>query len=223
MRCPHLAGRQLFEILYTESGLIDQVMCGLMLTILISSLFVGCNNAAMLKFPTTLLKMDLSTTVHQVTPSMRSDLRYNLLYTRQEVDAMDPAVAKFLVDKRLSRPKSGMPPEWRKPLHIGQSAAKFFQKDRNKVIILFSVIPVSLSLLNYFNTSIPLVPGAWRREAVAVQRDQSISAPEFSLNSLVNGGIRISDLMMVPMSYSYFIQSFLKNWKQNSYRVSKQQ
>ena len=47
-----------------------------------------------------------------ITNKMKDILVNDLMYTEDEVDRMEPAVARIVIEKRLKRPVNGMPRTW---------------------------------------------------------------------------------------------------------------
>jgi hypothetical protein len=91
----------------------------------------------------------------QITLAMRADLVDGLLYTQTEVDMMDPRVATVLLQKRLHRPKQGMPGAWRKKLTfpLASSLPTFAYRQLTKNNILIGTVSLSVLYLRYFNVT----------------------------------------------------------------------
>jgi hypothetical protein len=79
--------------------------------------------------------------------TMKRDLVGGLRYTATEADAMDPRVAKVVLEKRLPRPARGMPVEWIRKTALGRSGSAWLLplgRSKLKVVSAVTVVPLSL-------------------------------------------------------------------------------
>ena len=77
-----------------------------------------------------------------ITQKMRSGL-LRLNYLPDEIKAMDPHVAKILLEKRLYRPRTGMPISWRRGAHRQPSKRnKLWERQPWRLLKSVTIVPV---------------------------------------------------------------------------------
>ena len=77
-----------------------------------------------------------------ITQKMRSGL-LRLNYLPDEIKAMDPHVAKILLERRLSRPRTGMPISWRRGAHRQSSKRnKLWGRQPWRLVKSVTMVPV---------------------------------------------------------------------------------
>ena len=86
--------------------------------------------------------------------TMKRDLVGGLRYTATEADAMDPRVAKVVLEKRLPRPARGMPVEWIRKTALGRSGSAWLLplgRSKLKVVSAVTIVPLSLLYMKLYS------------------------------------------------------------------------
>lgn len=96
-----------------------------------------------------------------ITNRMRRILEQDLNYLPEEIDKMDPQIAPMVIERKLSRPSTGMPKKWIKYHKSEASMSKYAAGLKNSFerftnFAVNQVLPVALPII-FFIYGLPMI------------------------------------------------------------------
>lgn len=150
-----------------------------------------------------------------ITNRMRRNLENELNYLTEEVDVMDPQIASVVIEKRLSRPSSGMPKSWIRKQQEIPFMEQQMTRLKNSILKLtdftiHKIFPVAISAYAVFYILPNVVRSLFTKTTAIFKSDKSFKSPKkvgatknsksFDLKGIFNKKSKLQNVDMKNMN-----------------------